>query len=289
MKIVTDSGADLIFPQDVLEKLDVEIVPLTVTLDGKSYREDIDIATQDFYTLLENTQSLPTTSQPAAGEFAEVFRRLAATDPEILSIQISSGLSGTYQSAVAGAELVPEANVTHFDAKTLSAAVGWMIEAASRAIKAGWPKEKIVDLMTNIRDSSDSIYTLKELKYLINGGRISHMKGLIASLLNIKPIIGVEKVNGTYVQLGQERTFKNALNGLVKQMQKLYPAGRELRVQVLHSFNYEGAEMLQEMIDKVFKCSWMPTGTMSLVLGAHTGPSMVGVAYGPQEVFDDIP
>jgi len=289
MKIVTDSGADLLFPQEVIDQIDVEIVPLTVTLDGKSYREDIDITTQDFYQILEKAKGLPTTSQPAAGEFAEVYRRLAQTDPDILSINISSGLSGTYSSALAGAEMATEANVINFDAKTLSAAVGWMVEAASRAIKAGWPKEKIVELITNIRESSESIYTLKELKYLINGGRISHMKGLIASLLNIKPIIGVEKEKGTYVQLGQERTFKNALKGLVKQMQKIHPPGSELRVQVLHSFNQEGADMLRELIDKSFKCSWMPTGTMSLVLGAHTGPSMVGVAFAPQKLFDDLP
>lgn len=289
MKLVTDSGADLIFPPNVREQIDVEIVPLTVTLDGKSYLEDIDITTEKFYQLLEKTDSLPTTSQPAAGQFAEVYQRLAQTDKEILSIHISSGLSGTYNSALAGAEMVPEADITHFDAKTLSAVVGWMVEAASRAINAGWPKEKIIDLITNIRDSSESIYTLKELKYLIHGGRISHMKGIIASLLNIKPVIGVNKNDGTYEQLGQERTFKRALEGLVKRMQILHPAGKELRVQVLHSFNPEGAEMLQEMIDKVFKVSWLPNGTMSLVLGAHTGPSMVGVAYAPQEIFDGLP
>ena len=289
MKIVTDSGADLLFPKEVLDQLDVEIVPLTVTLDGKSYREDIDITSDEFYDLLDNTNGLPTTSQPAAGVFADVYRRLAKTGEEILSIHITSGLSGTYNSAIAGAKMVPEAKVTHFDAKTLSAVVGWTVEAASRAIKAGWPKEKIIELMENIRESSESIYTLKELKYLIHGGRISHMKGLIASLLNIKPIIGVEKVNGTYVQMGQERTFKNALQGLVKQMQKFYPAGSELRVQVLHSSNIPGAEMLQEMVDKVFNCHWLPIGNMSLVLGAHTGRSMVGVAFAPQEIFDELP
>ena len=179
--------------------------------------------------------------------------------------------------------------MTHFDAKTLSAAVGWMVEAASRAIKAGWPTEKIVEMLERIRESSESIYTLKELKYLINGGRISHMKGLIASLLNIKPIIGVEKKGGTYVQLGQERTFNRALDGLVKQMQKVYPAGSRLRVQVLHALNPVAAENLREKIDKVFQVNWLPIGSMSLVLGAHTGPSMVGVAFAPQEIFDDLP
>jgi len=289
MKIVTDSGADLIFPQEVLDTLDVKILPLVVNLDGKSYREDIDITTEQFYQLLEATKSMPTTSLPPTGDFADVYRELGKDGEEILSIHISSGLSGTFNSAVQGAEMAPEVRVTHYDAKTLSAAVGWMVDAASRAIKAGWSKEKILELLDRIREGSESIYTLKELKYLINGGRISHMKGLVASLLNIKPIIGVEKETGTYAQLGQERTFNRALDGLVNQMKKLHAPGSRLRVQVLHSFNHEGAAQLKEKIDQVFNVSWLPTGSMSLVLGAHTGPSMVGVAYAPQEIFDDLP
>jgi DegV family protein with EDD domain len=288
MKIVTDSGADLIFPPEKRKEIDVEIVPLTVTLDGKSYQEDIDIETQEFYDLLAASSELPTTSQPSAGDFAETYRRLAETDPDILSIHISSGLSGTLNAAKAGAKMVPEANVIHFDAKTLSAAVGWMVEAASKAIKAGWSKEKIIDLLERIREASQSIYTLKELHYLIHGGRISHMKGLIASLLNIKPIIGVEKEGGTYAQLGQERTFNRALDGLVKIMQNHHKS-EKLRVQVLHSLNPEGAAQLAEKISQVFNVEWLPQGSMSLVLGAHTGPSMVGVAFAPQSIFDEIP
>ena len=289
MKLVTDSGADLIFPQEVLETIDVKILPLVVNLENKSYREDIDITTEQFYILLEEAKSMPTTSLPPTGDFADVYRELGKDGEEILSIHISSGLSGTFNSAVQGAEMVPEIRVTHYDAKTLSAVVGWMVEAASRAIKAGWSKEKILELLDRIRDGSESIYTLKELKYLIHGGRISHMKGLVASLLNIKPIIGVEKETGTYAQLGQERTFNRALDGLVNQMKKLHAPGSRLRVQVLHSFNHEGAALLKEKIDQVFNVSWMPTGSMSLVLGAHTGPSMVGVAYAPQDIFDDLP
>jgi DegV family protein with EDD domain len=288
MKLVTDSGADLIFSPEIRKEIDVEIVPLTVTLDGKSYREDIDIETEEFYDLLAASSELPTTSQPSAGNFAETYRRIAETDPDILSIHISSGLSGTLNAAKAGAKMVPEANVTHFDAKTLSAAVGWMVEGASKAIKAGWSKEKIIDLLERIREASHSIYTLKELHYLIHGGRISHMKGLIASLLNIKPIIGVEKEGGTYAQLGQERTFNRALDGLVKIIQSHHKS-EKLRVQVLHSLNPEGADRLADKISKAFNVDLLPQGSMSLVLGAHTGPSMVGVAFAPQSIFDEIP
>ena len=262
---------------------------MVVTLDGKSYRENVDIQHKEFYELLTASNSLPVTSQPSAGSFAEMYRELAKTDPDILSIHLTSGLSGTYNSAKAGAAMVPEANVTHVDTKTLTAAAGWQVEAAARAIKAGWPLQKAIELMGRISKASESIYTLNELKYLIHGGRISHMKGLIASLLNIKPMIGVEKVHGTYVQRGQARTFNRAVDGLVKLISQQYEAGTKLRTQVLHSFNPEGAAMLREKVDRLFDCTWLPLGPMSLVLGAHTGTSMVGVAYGPQAVFDEIP
>jgi fatty acid-binding protein DegV len=115
------------------------------------------------------------------------------------------------------------------------------------------------------------------------------MRGLIASLLNIKPLIGVEKVNGTYVQLGQVRTFKRAVKGLVNLIAKQHAPGSALRVQVLYSNNPQGGEMLREQLGQRFECTWLPTGPMSLVLGAHTGPSMVGVAYAPLATFANMP
>jgi fatty acid-binding protein DegV len=114
------------------------------------------------------------------------------------------------------------------------------------------------------------------------------MKGLVASLLNIKPIIGVEKEGGTYRQVGQVRTFKRALAGIAKQMVKQHGQGSALRVQVLHSNNPEGASILHEQVDQLFDCTWLPTSSISLVLGAHTGPSLVAVAYAPQAAFNDI-
>ncbi len=289
MQIVTDSGTDVGMSSEQIDELNIHVVPLVVTLGAKSYREGVDIQPGDFYPLLAAADDLPTTSQPSVGDFAEIYRRLATVDRDILSIHMSSGLSGTFNAAKAGAELVPEANVTVVDTKTLSAAAGWQVVAAARAVRAGWSNEKILPMLARISAASDSAYTLKELKYLIHGGRISHMKGLIASALNIKPLIGVEKVGGTYVQLGQVRTFKRAVKGLVDLIAKQHIPGSRLRVQVLHSDNPEGAAMLREQVDQRFDCTWLPVGPMSLVLGAHTGPSMVGVAYAPLETFADIP
>jgi DegV family protein with EDD domain len=289
MQIVTDTGMDMYLPPELMPESPIHIVPHTITLDGKSYRSGEDIRPDELQKMLMETSSFPVTSQPSAGDFAEVYHKLAAADHDILSIQMSSGLSGTYNAARLGAEMVPEANVTVVDTKTLCAALGWQVAAAARALKAGWPAEKIVALIERIGTATESMYTLDELKYLIHGGRISHMKGLLASILKIRPLIGVEKVGGTYSQLGMARTFEKALYGLVDNMLKHHKAGSALRVQVLHSYNQPGVEALRDLITPVFKCTWMPIHYMSPALAAHTGPSMVGVAFAAADVFEGLP
>ena len=111
------------------------------------------------------------------------------------------------------------------------------------------------------------MYTLNDLKYLIHGGRISHMKGLLASVLRIRPLIGIEKVGGTYSQLGMARTFDKAINSLVELMKKYHTPGTTIHVQVLHALNLEAVQKLRDQIDSVFDCTWMKIGYMSPALG----------------------
>jgi len=289
MQIVTDSGTDVSFSPLQMKEYNVHVVPLTVTLGGKSYREGIDIKPDEFYDLLDAADGMPVTSQPAAGEFALVYRELAKRDPDILSIHISSGLSGTVNAAQAGAAMVPEARVTVIDTKTLSAPSGWQVEAAARAVKAGWEPQRVLDMVSRIGRDTNVLYTLKELKYLIHGGRISHLKGLLASVLNIKPIIGVEKERGTYVTLGQARSFGNAVKGAVEHIRKRVGEGVPLRAQVVHAANPEGAQQLMDEVAAHFKVEWVPVRQLSLVLGAHVGRSMIGVCYTPVEDFAGLP
>jgi DegV family protein with EDD domain len=287
VQIVSDRGMDLAPEQ--MKDLDIHLVPLILTLEGKSYRSGVDIQPDEFYQLLAATDKFPTTSQPSPGDFAETYRKLACTDPEILSIHISSGLSGTLNAAKAGAALVPEAQVTLIDTKTLSAAEGWQVQAAARAAKLGWPKQQIVELLANISAATDTTYTLATLKYLIHGGRISHLQGLLGSVLNLKPLIGVEKERGTYVSQGQARTLDKAILKIADHVASLHAPGTALRAQVLHGHNHTGAAMLMDRMNQLFKCNWLPTSSIAPVLGAHTGPGLVGLAYAPVAAFPDLP
>jgi len=287
MQLVTDRGADL--APDQLEGLDLHYVPLRLTLDGKTYSSGVDLQPAEFYRMLGETESYPTTSQPSAGDFAEIYARLAKSDPEILSVHISSGLSGTLNAAKAGAAMVPEAQVTFFDTKTLSVPEGWIVLAAARALKAGWPVSKILPMLDRLRDGTDGIYTLATLKYLIHGGRISHLKGLLASLLNIKPVIGVDRESGMYATLGQEVTLRRALDKLVNVVGNRHGRENKLRIQLLHGLAPESVEILREKFAAAFDCIFETTVPVAPVLGAHTGASLVGLAVARADIYDEVP
>ncbi|MCC6805102.1 MAG: DegV family protein [Anaerolineae bacterium] len=288
MHIVTDGAAD-ISPEQLENLQPIHTVPISFTLDGKTYRSGVDIQPEGFYQLLESTGSFPTTSQPSPGDFADVFRVLAQTDPEILMIHISHGLSGTGNSARLGAQRAPEAKVTFYDTRTLSGAQGWHVVAAARAAKAGWSMQRIVEMLATITTETETLYTLATLKYLIHGGRISHLRGLVGSLLDIKPIIGVAKEDGKYVQRGNGRSLKKALLVMLQLIARQHAPGSELRVQVMHGNNPDMAHQLRDAVDAMFRCTWLPMSPIAPVLGAHTGSGLVGIVYAPQSAFAGLP
>jgi DegV family protein with EDD domain len=286
MQIVSDRGFDLV-PEQFMG-LPIHLVPLTLTLGGKSYRSGVDITPEQFYQMLDSTDEFPTTSQPSPGDFADLYRKLAETDPDILSIHISSGLSGTFNAARTGAGMVPEANVTLIDTKTLSCPMGWQVEAALRAKSAGWSIDQIKNLCSRVGAVTEGIFTVPTLKYLIHGGRISHITGLMASLMNIKPVIGVEKERGTYVNLSRERTFTRAINKLAEIAAGLAHGGG-LRVQLLHGFNPDAITQLKERLAQIADCTFLPVATVAPVLGAHTGAGLTGMAVAPLKDYPALP
>ena len=287
MQIVTDSGFDLSPEQTQGENL--HTLPLKLTLDEVSYRSGVDIQPEDFYRLLEDTDGMPITSTPSPGEFQEIYDEVAKEDPEILSLHISSGLSGTFNSAVTAAKQVLGAKVTLVDTRSLSIEMGWQVEAAICAVRANWPVKKILELLDAVREKSEVIFTLPDLTYLIHGGRISHLKGLLASLLGIKPLIGVDKEDGKYYDRGKSRTFKRAVQAIPTYIAEKFGEGAHLRLQIGHAGNPEGAEMLREALEKMFKCEWLPDCSISPVLGAHTGRGLVGVAFALLETYPALP
>lgn len=287
MQILTDRASD--FSAQQVEGLNLTFVPMHLTLDGKTYSSGEDLTSAEFYDLLEQTNGYPTTSQPSAGIFSELYRKLSQTDPEVLSIHISSGLSGTMNSARAGAAMVPEAKVTFWDTRTLSCPEAWQVEVAALGLKAGWSLQQITSKLEQISRRCEGIYTLDTMKYLIHGGRISHLKGLLASVLKIHPVIAVSKEEGKYYTVGQERTMKKSLQKITDVVAGWFPNGETLRVQLLHGKNPEGLRLLGDLMRERFNIRWTPTATVGPILGAHTGGGLIGLAVGPADLFEDVP
>jgi DegV family protein with EDD domain len=145
----------------------------------------------------------------------------------------------------------------------------------------------IIKLVDQIRENQQTLFTLGDLKYLIHGGRISHLKGMLASMLNLKPIIGVAKDDGKYYNWGQAPTLKRAIHRMADIVVQKFPEGLPMRVQLIHGNNPEGVAMLKERISELFDCVFDETIPVAPSLGAHTGPSVVGIGVAPLRIFEN--
>ena len=285
MKIVTDSAADL--SQEEIETLGITVAPLEIQFPEGTVSSE-DISRDDFYTRLRAMwPQIPSTSQPSSGIFTSLYTRLAHHKEDILSIHISSGLSGTINSARLGAAELVEVAVEHVDSMTLSGGERFQVLAAALASRAGRNKEFILERLRLIRQSTEVIYTLETLAYLAKGGRIGRVQALAGALLHLKPVINVDKVDGKYSTVGKERTMPRALANITDHLHKIY-GSKALWVTVLHGQIQEQAEQLASMLQAKLNVGKIEILRISPVLGVHTGPGIVGVAVVPIELMEDL-
>lgn len=285
MKIVTDCAADM--PNEELEKLGIIQAPLFIQFPEGEVNS-ADISADEFYNRLEAMRpQIPTTAQPSGGIFAELYRKIAQVEKNILSIHISSGLSGTINSAQDGGNLVKgEANVSFWDTLTLSGGERFQVLAAAFASKAGWAMDKIHERLERIRKKTEVIYTLDTLEYLARGGRIGRVKAMAGALLNLKPVIRVD-ADGKYTTVTNGRTLGKSMKAITDHLLEKY-GNTPLWVTVLHGRFAEKAEVLAEEFKGKLNIAKLEVMRISPVLGVHTGPGIVGAAVVPMELMEDL-
>lgn len=285
MKIVTDCAADMSVEE--LERLGVIQAPLFIQFPEGEVNAT-EISADDFYNRLEAMRpQIPTTAQPSSGIFAEIYRKLSHVEKNILSIHISSGLSGTINSARDGGEQVKgEANVSHWDTLTLSGGERFQVLAAVFANKAGWAMDKIQERLTKIREKTEVIYTLDTLEYLARGGRIGRVKALAGALLNLKPVIRVD-ADGKYSTVSNGRTLNKSMTVIADHLVEKY-GNTPVWVTVLHGRFAEKADVLANEFKQKLNIAKMEVQRISPVLGVHTGPGIVGAAVVPMELVEDL-
>ncbi|MFH2103649.1 MAG: DegV family protein [Chloroflexota bacterium] len=286
MKIVTDCAADI--PAEELQEHGITQAPLYIQFPEGEVNS-ADISADEFYNRLEAMRpQIPTTALPASGVFAELYRKLAGQDRAILSLHISSGLSGTFNSAVLGAqEAAGDADVTVWDTQTLSGGERFQVMAAALGAKAGWTLQAIQERLEKIRARTEVVYTLETLEYLARGGRIGRVKAMAGALLNLKPIIHVDHADGKYSTVSNARTLSRALDAIGAHLHGLY-TDQPVWVTVLHGRVADKAETLAGILRNALNIARMEVMRISPVLGVHTGPGIVGAAVMPMALVEDL-
>ena len=272
VKIVTDSSADL--PDEMVKELGITVVPLFVRFGDEVLRDRVDISEDEFYNRLQNDPVHPNTTQPGPQDFVDVYQKLAQGADGIVSIHISSKLSGTCSSALQARETMgAKCPIEVVDSEVLSMALGLIVIAAAKAAKAGKSMEEVVAAAKQTMPKIRLLALLDTLKYLLLGGRIGKAKALLGSILNVKPILTLK--DGEVVPAGQVRTRVKGLNRLFEFVQS---AENIQELTVVHSTTPDEAQALAERLGSVFDKERIVISRLGPVLGVHIGPAALIVA-----------
>ncbi len=273
--IVTDSSAYL--PADLIAENHLHIVPLTVIWGEECYLDGVDITPADFYRRLETATVMPSTSQPSVADFEKKYRTLLEDGYEILSILISEDLSGTVHSATQAKALLPEAKIEIVNSKSTSMALGFQVLAAAQAAKQGADLAECKRVAEKARDSSGLVFVVDTLEFLHRGGRIGGAKRFVGTLLDIKPVLAIE--DGVVISLDQVRTHTKALDRIIEIIKDRVDGHQRVRLATLHANNSQTAREILETAAASIQPVETVFSEISPVIGTHSGPGAVGLAY----------
>jgi DegV family protein with EDD domain len=278
--IVTDAACDL--PPAVIDQYDICVAPLKILFGEEVYRSGVDMSHEQFYRRLARGDVHPTTSQPTIPDFMELYRDLARRDRPILSLHLSEGLSGTVNVARQAARQLPDLPITVHDCGTLSAALGIQVYTAARAAQAGCDAAQIIPILRREYENGDLLFSVEDLSYLHQGGRIGAVRYQIGQALSIKPIVTVCKTGpkaGTYVSVGRARSLAKAIDVFVEHITKQAHAGAKLRAVTLFGSDPALAIQLNKRLEATFDCVYLDMVPTAPVLGVHVGPGALGIGY----------
>lgn len=275
IKLVTDSTAYL--PEELIRQHDIRVVPLYVHFGETAFREGIDLSNGEFFARLKEAPVLPTTSQPSAGEFYQVFKELVDEGHEVITVTISSKLSGTWNSAMAAKEMLPDADISVVDSLSTSIGLQLMIQAAIEAISAGATRQQIVDQVEQVKQSMKVLFVVDTLEYLAKGGRIGNAKAFLGTLLKVKPILVLQ--DGAIEPCEQVRSKRKAQARMLELVEEhLGSQGSQAKVAITNALVPEEAHSLALELSERLCCTEPTVADIGAVVGTHTGPGVIGVA-----------
>jgi DegV family protein with EDD domain len=277
--IVTDTTACI--PKDQVEKYGIEVVPIEFIFGDKVYRDGIDMSPAEFYTRLREAEKLPTTSGSSPSPFLTAYRTASQKAAGILCITLAANLSGMFNSAQLARKMaqnaLPDVEIEVLDCQTAAAAQGLIVLAAAKAAAQGKNLTEVIEIARDVMQRVNLFASLDTLYYLVKGGRVPKAAALASSLLKIKPVFTIN--NGDAKPVTNPRTTQGAIKRLIKLMEEKVVREKPLHVAVMHANVPNEAETLGKLISTRFDCAELFFTEFTPVMGVHTGPGLIGVAF----------
>jgi DegV family protein with EDD domain len=273
--IVTDSTACI--PVEYLRQFPIAVVPLNLIFGSQIYMDGVDITPNEFYKKLADSKINPTTSQPSPEAFAREFNRFLQDGYDVISILISSRLSGTFDSATQAKNQLKNPKIEVIDSKSAAMALGFQILCVARAAAAGATLKECKNLAEKATSTTNALFTVANLEYLRRGGRIGGAAAFLGTALDLKPVLELQ--DGRVEAVTRVRTFSKALDQMIANFAKQVENKKPLRIVTLHANALAEAVNLHTRLKEKFDPAESFVSEISPVLGTHTGPGTVGIAY----------
>ncbi|GIP41850.1 hypothetical protein J45TS6_03090 [Paenibacillus sp. J45TS6] len=280
--IVTDSTADI--PDELVAKYQIHVVPLRVVFDQETYLDGIELSPATFYEKLGNAKVLPSTSQPSPVEFMNVYSQILNDHPgsQIVSIHLSSGMSGTYQSALLGKSMLEDeqtAEITVIDSKSASYGYGLLVVHAAQLAQAGKNAQEIEAAVLRLHQQRKLYFLVDTLEYLQKGGRIGKASAVLGTLLNIKPVLSIDD-EGIIYAVEKIRGQKKAMERIIQMFEQDF-AGKRINIAVGHTANPASAETFISLIQTRFELGEVVYPNIGAVIGSHVGFGTIAIFVWP--------
>jgi DegV family protein with EDD domain len=279
VRIITDGAADM--PPAWEKEFDVQIVPINIQFGEKTFLQYEDIDNEGFYKLVDETKKIPKTAQPSPHQFVEFYEKVAKAGDTIISIHVTSKLSGTFDSAVAAArEVAGKFKVFPIDSFGGSAGIGFMCREARLMDRAGKSTEEIVRRIESIRERVGIFLTLDTLDYARMSGRVGTLQAALASILNVKPLVVLK--NGMLDMTEKVRTRRAALERTIEMAREKY-SSQPLHIAVVQARDPQSGRGLMEMVKDKFNIKDLIMTDLSIAVAANLGPGTVGLVLYPTD------
>jgi DegV family protein with EDD domain len=275
LRILTDSVSDL--PKDIVNKYEIEVLPLLVNFEDGSYRDGIDLTSEEFFSKLEKSKDLPTTSQVNPGQFIEVFEEVKNNGDEMICILMSSQMSGTYGAAITAKEHVGAKNVTIIESKAVTLGYGLLVIEAAKMKEEGFSREEIAIKVEKSVENLQNYFIVDTLEYLCKGGRLTSSEAFIGGMLNIKPILSID--NGRLIPIAKIRGRKKAMKWVINEIKNEFSDLSDTTIAIYNANDLEYMESFILKFKEEINCKEIILGNVGTVVGTHSGPSCLAVSF----------